>query len=68
MFGWNERAWRADLPDTCGFENCPLDCPHQAVEGRGKTCLYWVKMWNGDFDFYFCAIYRNNFKKWVFNL
>ena len=43
MFGWNERAWRDDLPDTCGFENRPLVCPHRAIEGRGKTCLYWVK-------------------------
>ena len=64
--GWNGREWRAYLPGTCGFENRPLVFPHRAIEFRGKNCLYWVKIWNGDFDFYFWTIYRNNFKMWVF--
>ena len=42
------------------------------IQGLGKcqwwVYLYWVKMSNGEFDFYFCTIYRNYFKKWVFNL
>ena len=66
--GWNGREWRDDLPDTCGFENYSLICPHRAIEVRGKNCLYLVKIRNGDFDFYFWTIYRNNFKMWVFNL
>ena len=66
--GWNGRAQRVELPSTCGFEICPLVFPHRAIEGRGKTFLYWMKIWNGEFDFYFCTIYKNYFKKWVFNL
>ena len=64
--GWNGREWRADLPGTCGFENRPLVCPHRAIEVRGENFLYWVKIWNGDFDFYSWTIYRNDFKMWFF--
>ena len=64
--GWNGRAGRAELPGTCRFEIRPLVFPHQAIEVRGKNCLYWVKIWNSDFDFYFWTIYRNNFKMWFF--
>ena len=66
LIGWNEKGCRADLPAACGFENRPLVCPHRAIEVRGKNCLYSVKIWNGDFDFYFWTVYRNNFKMWVF--
>ena len=61
MLGWNERAWRVDLPSTCEFENHVMVWPQRGIEGRGKTCLSWVKMSNGEFDFYFCTIYRNYF-------
>ena len=66
--GWNGREWRVGLPGTCGIENRPLVCSQQAIEVRGKNCLYWVKIWNGFFDFYFWTIYRNNFQMWGFNL
>ena len=36
LIGWNEREWRADLLGTCGFENRPLVCPHQAIEVKDK--------------------------------
>ena len=68
MLGWNERAWRIDLPGTCGLEICPTVCPQWAIESRGKTCLNWVKMPNGEFDFYFCTIYRNDLKSGFLNL
>ena len=51
--GWNGREWIAGLPSTCGIENCPLVFPQRAIEVRGKNFLYWVKIWNGVFYFYF---------------
>ena len=48
---WNGRERSAELPGTYIFKNHPLICPHWMIEVRGKNCLYWVKIWNGDFDF-----------------
>ena len=45
-----------DLPGTCGFENHLTVWPQRAIEGRGKTFLSWVKMSNGEFDFFFALV------------
>ena len=58
MFGSNERAWSAVLPDTCSFENGPLNRPHRAIEGRGINLSFMVKNTNGEFLFMFRTIYR----------
>ena len=57
MLGSKERAWSVVLPDTCGFRNGPLDCPHWAIEGRGINLSSMVKNPNGEFLFMFWTIY-----------
>ena len=58
MLGSKERAWSIVLPDTFGFGNGPLDCPHWAIEGRGEKLSFMAKNQNGEFLFEFWTIYR----------
>ena len=59
MLGSNWRAWSVVLPDTCGFGNGPLNCPHRAIEGRGENLSLMAKNSNGEFYLCFWTIYRN---------